>query len=91
MVMDDALRNISIWLYISVVSLLGVGLIWVASVATFWMLPPLVDPPTVTTILGLVVRGIIWSIVSAAWSFIGVLGYRRLEKDLDKLVERVDS
>jgi hypothetical protein len=89
--MGDALRNISIWLYVSVVALLGMGVLWVASVSTFWLLPPLVDPPTVPIIIGLIVRGVIWSIVSAAWSFIGVLGYRRLERDIEKLVKRVDS
>jgi hypothetical protein len=89
--MDDALRNTLIWLYISVVTLLGVGLLWVVSVATFWMFPELADPPTLPIMIGLFARGVIWSIVAAAWTFIGILGFRRVEKDLEKLLKRVDS
>ena len=89
--MDYALRNTLIWLYISVVGLLGVGLIWVASVSTFWMFPPLIDPPTLATFLGLGMRGAIWSITAGAWTFVGILGWRRLEKDVGRLLEKVDS
>lgn len=89
--MDETLKSMVLWFYISVVIIIGLGLLWVVGAATFWMLPPMVDPPTVGMMLGLGVRICIVSLVSAFWSAIGVLGWRRLGKTVDDLLEKVDS
>lgn len=81
--MDDAIKGTLLWLWISVAAVIGVGLLWIASATTFWVFPPLVDPPDLATVLGGLARVGIWSIVSAIWTGISILGWKRFEKQAE--------
>ena len=89
--MDDTLKCILLWLYITVAVMLCLGILWIASAATFWMFPKMVDPPTWSIMLGLAGRIGIVSLVSAAWSAVSVIGWRRLIGDMEKWMGKVDS
>lgn len=86
--MDNAIRVTLLWFYISVVAMMGLGLLWIASVATFWMFPVLQDPPTVTVVFGLLLRLGVWSVVSAGWTAVGIVGWRRLVGDIERWLKR---
>lgn len=76
--MDDVLKGVLLWLYVSLAAVLGLGVLWIAGISTFWMLPELVDPPTFSVFVGLFLRIGILSAVSAGWTFVSVVGYRKL-------------
>ncbi len=82
--MDDAIKITVMWFYISVAAMIGIGLVWVAATATFWMFPPLTDPPNLATVFGLLLRLGVLSIVSAFWTGVSVLGWRRAISDVER-------
>jgi hypothetical protein len=88
LLLDETFQNAFLWLYISVVVLTGVAAIWAISLATFWMLPAVYDPPDLACVFGIVLRGAIWSVVAAAWSMLGVLGYRWIEDKIERYLEK---
>lgn len=90
--MDDAIKITVMWFYISVAAMIGVGLLWVAAMATFWMFPPLIDPPTLVTVFGLLLRLGVMSIVSAFWTGVSVFGWRRVVSEVERWLKtnRVD-
>ena len=88
--MDDLLRGILLWIYISTSVMIGLGLLWIASVSTFWIFPEFSEavlsgqPPNGLDLAGVGLRLTIWSIVSACWTFISILGWRRLVGDVER-------
>jgi len=90
--MDDLIKGAVMWFYISVAAMVGIGLLWVAAIATFWMFPPLIDPPNLAAVFGLLLRVGVMSIVSAFWTGVSVIGWRRMISDVERWLKtnRVD-
>jgi len=90
--MNGGIKITVMWFYISVTAMIGIGLVWVAAMATFWIFPPLIDPPTLATVFGLLLRLGVLSIVSAFWTGVSIVGWRRLIGDVERWlrINRVD-
>ena len=88
LLLDDTVKGIFKWFYISVCALTGVAILWLLSIGTFWMLPEVSSDPDFPGFIGILLRLCIWSVGAAGWSFLGVLCYRWLEDAAEKYLEK---
>ena len=86
--MDELVKNTLLWVYISVAAMIGVGVVWIVSLATFWMFPEITEQVTASAVVGLLLMGGMWSVITAFWTFVSILGWRRLKTDVERWLKR---